>query len=352
MSAVSIHKTPAGTWKVRWRDATGAHSRTFRLKDDAKDYEADLRRGVAAATSGGRITVKAWSEMWLDSAVNLGPGGRQAYTWELARIIPALGDLRLVDVTAARVSRFLADEAAAGYAPSTVHRRYRTLRRMFGVAVAQGRLAANPCAQVDPPRVPRSEMLYLTAEELDRLAGAVADRYVALVLVAGWGGLRWSELVGLRRRNVDDGRVHVREQLVWRTGTGWDRCQPKTDQSVRSVTLPRSVADTLDVHLAEFTRADRDALVFTNGRGGPLGSSSFRSHHWKPALERADVDPALRFHDLRHTAVALAIAAGAHPKSIQARMGHSSITVTLDRYGHLFPDLDDRLADALDALRS
>ena len=74
----------------------------------------------------------------------------------------------------------------------------------------------------------------------------------------------------------------------------------------------------------------------------PLISSSFWQHHFQPALRAGGV--ACRFHDLRHTSVALAIAEDAHPKAIQARMGHSSINVTLDRYGHLLPELDEAIA--------
>ena len=84
--------------------------------------------------------------------------------------------------------------------------------------------------------------------------------------------------------------------------------------------------------------------MFTTAAGTPISHSSFQTHHFKPALKAAGVEA--RFHDLRHTSVALAIAAGAHPKAIQMRMGHSSITVTLDRYGHLFPELDEAIADA------
>jgi integrase len=81
-------------------------------------------------------------------------------------------------------------------------------------------------------------------------------------------------------------------------------------------------------------------------RWTPLTHSSFQTHHFRKAQEKAGVR--CRFHDLRHTSVALAIAAGAHPKAIQVRMGHSSITVTLDRSGHLFPELDEAIATAFD----
>ena len=101
----------------------------------------------------------------------------------------------------------------------------------------------------------------------------------------------------------------------------------------------------LERHLAD--RPDgKDELVFATRVGTPLQHASFQTSVWKKALAAAGVK--CRFHDLRHTSVALAIAAGAHPKAIQVRMGHSTITVTLDRYGHLFPELDEAIAVAFD----
>ena len=101
----------------------------------------------------------------------------------------------------------------------------------------------------------------------------------------------------------------------------------------------------LERHLAD-RPDDKDELVFTTTAGTPLQHSSFQTHVWKKALAAAGVK--CRFHDLRHTSVALAIASGAHPKAIQVRMGHSTISVTLDRYGHLFPELDEAIAVAFD----
>lgn len=114
-------------------------------------------------------------------------------------------------------------------------------------------------------------------------------------------------------------------------------------------------------HLKEFPPVD--GLVFTSSQGGPL-RRNFYKRHYLPAL-RASVDaqlclcdrtscsdrhtPLYRFHDLRHTCAALLIAQGAHPKEIQERLGHSTIRITFDRYGHLFPSLDERLKDGLDA---
>ena len=91
-------------------------------------------------------------------------------------------------------------------------------------------------------------------------------------------------------------------------------------------------------------------LIFVGRDGAPLRRTNFRKRHWIPSLERAGLPLDVRFHDLRHTCAAILIAQQAHPKEIQARLGHSSITTTLDRYGHLFPSLDDRLRTGLDEL--
>jgi integrase len=92
--------------------------------------------------------------------------------------------------------------------------------------------------------------------------------------------------------------------------------------------------------------------VFTAPKGGPLRHHNFYQRLFCPALARAGLPEQIRFHDLRHTCASLLIAQGAHPKAIQAHLGHSSIQVTMDRYGHLLPDVLEHLADRLDAARA
>jgi integrase len=92
-----------------------------------------------------------------------------------------------------------------------------------------------------------------------------------------------------------------------------------------------------------------EAFVFTAPEGGPLRVHGFRARVWRPATRAAGLE-GLRIHDLRHTAVALWIAAGANPKEVSARAGHASVGFTLDRYGHLYPEADSALRDRLDAL--
>ncbi len=117
----------------------------------------------------------------------------------------------------------------------------------------------------------------------------------------------------------------------------------------RTVVIPRFLRDLLAEHLAGQAGDGRDSFVFSGRAGGLLRNSNFRQRVWQPAVRALGLPSDLRIHDLRHTCAALLIAQGAHPKAIQAQLGHSSIQVTLDLYGHLFPDDMDRLASQLDA---
>ena len=122
---------------------------------------------------------------------------------------------------------------------------------------------------------------------------------------------------------------------------------PKTRAGRRIVTLPRSVVEELAEHLGPVGEAD--GWVFTADKGGVLRPSNFRVKEWLPAVRAAGQAP-LRPHDLRHTAVALWIAAGANPKEVSVQAGHTSVAFTLDRYGHLCEGHDAELRDRLDVM--
>jgi integrase len=296
------------------------------------------------------IALEHWAGTFLTFAQSLSPTTVQTYRRDLERyLLPRFGAVRLGRLSPEEIEIWLNDELANGLAPSSVHRHYRTLRRVLQTAVEKDRLLSNPCDRVRPPKVPKRPMTVLTWEQAVALAEAHSERYHTLIYVAVDTGMRWGELVGLRRRSVDIGRrkIQVVEQLVQLDDGSRIRRQPKTAAGVRTVTVSASVVAMVADHLDRFVAPEPDALVFTNGAGRPLSHSSFQTHHFKRAQLAAGVS--CRFHDLRHTSVALAIAEGAHPKAIQARMGHSSITVTLDRYGHLFPELDEAIATAFDA---
>ena len=342
-----------GKYRVRYRDPSGRpRSKTFIRKADADRYarevEVDKDRGAWIDPRKSSMSLHAWSETFLTSALSLSPTSVQTYRRDLELyVLPALGDRRLAHLHAEEIEQWLVAELARGLSPSSVHRHYRTLRRVLQAAVEKDRLQVNPCTKVRPPRVPTRPMAILTWTQCVALAEAHPEHLRPMIYLALDSGMRWSELVGLRRGQVDVARhkVRVTEQLLRLNDGTWIRRPPKTSAGVRSITISASTAAMLERHLAD-RPDDEDALVFSTRVGTPLQHSSFQTSVWKKALSAAGVK--CRFHDLRHTSVALAIAAAAHPKAIQVRMGHSTITVTLDRYGHLFPELDEAIAIAFD----
>lgn len=149
------------------------------------------------------------------------------------------------------------------------------------------------------------------------------------------------------RFNPETAEVEVVETIVELRGKLLPPGPPKTKAGRRSVKLPQSVANELAEHIMRQGLHESD-LIFQAPKGGPL-RKTFRPRFWLPALEAADLAP-LRFHDLRHTAIAFWIAVGADPKRIAVRAGHSSVAVVLDRYGHLFPKGEEELTERLDAV--
>jgi integrase len=192
-----------------------------------------------------------------------------------------------------------------------------------------------------------SEARFLTHDQLADLADAAGD-YRTLVLTLGYCGLRWGEAAGLRVGHVDclRGRMQVVESVAEVNGRivfG----SPKSHQH-RSVPVPRFLRDELMAATAGKSPGD---LVFASPTGTVLRLSNFRNRVFDGAARAAALD-GLTPHELRHTSASLAIAAGASIKGVQRMLGHKSATLTLDRYGHLFGDELDLVAERLDVHRA
>jgi integrase len=194
-------------------------------------------------------------------------------------------------------------------------------------------------------------MAFLDAAEVERLADAIDTRYRVLVLAAAYTGARASELAALRvkRLNLLRGTMEVVESVTEVDGKQvWGAT--KTYEA-RTVRLPRFLVEELAAYLADRPHG-HDDLVFTSPEGGPLRQTTFMSRVFRPAVEAAGLPDGLRFHDLRHTAASLMIASGASVKAVQRTLGHATAAMTLDRYGHLYPDELESLADRLDQARA
>lgn len=329
---------------------------TFASRADAETWlttqQGDIIRGTWKRDDRGRMTLRTYAIKWLGGRTDLKPRTTALYAGLLDRhILPDLGDLRLRDLTQVDVREwFAALDARTG--PTARAQSYRVLRTVLGQAQRDGEIEANPCQIRKAGIVHAAERPVPTLREVHRLADDVPPRYRALVLVAAYGGLRFSELVALTRADVQvpvDGvpKVRVRRALHrlngrWLTGT------PKSSAGVRTVALPEFLGPVLVDHLGRFVPVSDVALVFGTKSGKPLSSASF-GKTWRRVREDADL-PDFHFHDLRHAAATLAAQSGATLKDTMARLGHSTPRAALI-YQHAASDRDEAIAKALEQAR-
>ena len=345
-------------WQVRYRDPSGRErARSFLRKVDASRFavtvEADRLRGEWTDPRLAKTTVVEWSDRWLRTKASLKPKTLAGYESHLrAHVLPAFGNYELRHLDRMAVEEWVADLRASGLGPSTVRQARQALNSMMKLAVEAGYLLVNPVTGVRVARQPDREMLFLSAGEVERLATAMRHSYGTLVYLLAYGGLRWGEAVAVRRKRCDllRSRIEVAESLS--EAHGRLHFGPTKTYRRRMVIIPGFLRELMAEHLARDVDEDPDALVFTSPQGRPLRNSNFRRQVWYQAVADAGLPDGLRVHDLRHTCSSLLIAQGAHPKAIQVHLGHSSIAVTMDRYGHLFPSDMEALAVALDGARS
>ncbi len=345
-------------WRVRYRDPTGRErSRSFVRKADADRFmatiQADLVRGEWTDPRLSRTILAEWSERWMVTKSHLKPKTLAGYRSNLnAHVLPTFGAYQLRHIDRMAVEEWLAELQASGLGPSGVRQAHQVLNAMLALAVDAGYLTSNPVDGTSTPRLPNAGMLFLDADQVDRLADTIQEPYGTLVYVLAYGGLRWGEAAALRRKRCDlaRSRIDVVESLADVGGHLY--FGPTKNHRGRIVAIPRFLRDRLDQHLARHVPDEPDALVFTTRAGTPLRNSNFRRQVWYRAVESAGFPEGLRIHDLRHTCASLLAAAGATPKAVQVHLGHSSISVTMDRYTHLFPSDVDDLVRRLDDIRT
>lgn len=353
-----IRKLPSGRWQARYpgrsgRDVTAPM--TFATKGDAARWlvkvEADLARGRYFDPAAGQVTLQQWAEQWLarpGKRANSIARDRQA----LAVFTTHLGSLPLAAITPMHVQ---AEVDARGQAVSraTLVRDVGALRAALNAAVDADVIERSPARKIALPRVRPPERELLSPDELVRLADTVPNRYRALVLVGGVLGLRWGEAIGLRACDVDFMRRTVTVAQVVEEIAGRVRVVPgeaKTTGSLRTLAVPPFLIDEIGHHLREHRSdaiGDRLALVFVGPRGGIL-RRRFAERTFRPAVERAGLNPSLTFHGLRHVAMSTLVDENVHPRVMQGRAGHASSKLTMELYAHVTDDADREAANALE----
>jgi integrase len=329
---------------------------TFDTKMDAEAWLTDERRIVASgnwiAPKRRREAIEAllpptfgeYADGWLKSRT-LRDRTRHHYRQLIHRQLLSFEQLRLTEITPTVVRNWYT-ELGPG-TPVLRSHAYGLLRTILSSAVAEQLIPTNPCVLRGAGSAKTAHQARpATLPELTTLTAHMPDRLQLAVLVAAWCGLRFGELIELRRSDIDlKARViHVRRAAYRVPGNRVAIGKPKSDAGIRDVAIPPHLVPEIKRHLTEHVSFGRDALLFPGSHGAHLAPSALYRHFYpaRNAAGRRD----LRWHDLRHTGATLAAATGASLAELMARLGHSTAGAAM-RYQHAAQDRDHVIAEAL-----
>jgi integrase len=367
----SIHRRKSGGWCAQFTVYTAKGRRRKTLYGTTRaEVAAKLTRAVADREQGlgfnaDNVTLENFLKRWLSDSVrdSVRPITYEGYARQIRNhITPALGWLRLKALTSAHLRGLYREKLDSGLSPRTVQYIHVTLHKALKQAVNDGLVPRNVAEAVKAPQVRREEIKPLSPEQARTLLKAAReDRIEALYVLAVTAGLRQGELLGLKWEDVDLNRsvLQVRCTLAGTRGGSPVFGIPKTPKSRRGVRLTAGATEALRRHRTAQKEQRRKlgtlwqdhGLVFTTQIGTPLNRHNVTTRSFKPLLKQTGL-PEIRFHDLRHTCATLMLVGGIHPKVVQEMLGHANVTITLDTYSHLLPDMQDIAVEKLDELLS
>jgi integrase len=378
-----IRQRSPGSFELRYTlgtdRATGKRRTvTTTVTGNRRAAEKELRRLLRSLDTGehidpSRMTVRQWLTTWLATVrEEVAPKSHERYSEIIENfLIPALGNLSLVKLAPSDIQQAYnawatggrRDRKAGGLSARTRRHIHRILRSALARAVEQQLLARNPADVLARhlPKVERREMVTLTAKQAAQLLNAIkAKRIYWPVLIALATGMRRGEILALRWKNIDLDRGVTRiVESVEQTKASLRFKAPKTEKA-RAVILPSFVVEELcrlkrqqaEELLALGVRQSGETLACGRPDGDPMPPRSL-THEFAKVAGRVNDVPRVRFHDLRHSHATQLLSAGVHPKVAQERLGHSSISTTLDLYSHVSETMQEDAAAKLDtAFRS
>jgi integrase len=342
----------AQAWSPRDRKRL---TRTFPTLAGARSWRYDALVGLRHGTlrAAGSVTLRQAADEWL-AAAQAGlvrnrsgdpykPSALRGYEQSLrTRLLPALGGAKLSDIRRSDVQRLVNRMMADGLGASTVRNSLMPLRAIYRQALALDEVAVNPTAGVHLPAVRGKRERIAEPAEAARLIAALPQRDRAVWATAMYAGLRSGELQALTDELVDLDSNVIRVQWSWDPKEG--RVAPKSRAGRRTVPVPSALRKQLLEH--RLARGRRGGLFFGRPDGRPFSNQSL-SQRAARIWRAVGLDP-IGLHECRHTFASLMIAAGVNAKALSTFLGDASVTITLDRYGHLFPGSEQEAAGLLD----
>ena len=360
-----IRKRGKGSWELTidlGRDAQGKRQRKFdTVRGKRADADRRLRELVGTLDKGtpldtGKINVEDYLQRWhLDYATpNTRPRTAERYMVDIRNnLVPHLGHLPLTKLSSNDVRSMEAAMLARGLSPRTVQHAHRVLSEALKHAVEWGLLFHNPCDAVRPPRQVRYEVKMPDPATVHLLLDMARETPLGTAFhFLAYTGVRRGEACGLMWSDIDlvAATAAIQRSAVRITGKGLVMLPPKTERGRRAIALDPETVDILRAHNGEqlIHRTELGNLykntghVFTRLTGAPLDPYVL-TDTWRHLVAKAGV-PHIRLHDLRHFHASVLLQANTHPKIVQERLGHASISITLDTYSHLIPSLQEQAA--------
>jgi integrase len=321
-------------------------------KKDANIKKGELEKSVRRKTY---ITPKklplfpAVAGDWLNNKLNIRDNTKEGYKGHLENHLnPHFEGLKIDQITYTEVEKYVNATLKKGTSPATLRKILVTLSGVMKYAMKHRYIDHNPVREIERPADVQNgdsnnDLCILRPEEIKALVDAAdTQKDRALFMTAALTGMRQGEILGLKWTDIDwvNNQIHVKR--TFNHGKFYD---PKSRTSRRSVDLAPELVKELKLWQLACPKGELD-LVFPNDKGTPENKGNLTKRRFHPALATADL-PHMRFHDLRHTYCALLLDQGENIKYIQRQMGHSSIQVTLDIYGHLMEDVNQAAAAKL-----
>jgi len=347
---------------ARYRAPDGTErSRAFDMRKDAERFATDQENRKLSGTwtdpRRGRETLGTFYDRWRiesEARNRPAPSTRAKYQgiWDLY-ISPSLGGCALARITRKHVRDLV--EVAAERSPSQAQEVLKLVRMLLNRALDEELISRNPATGIRAPVADRSHVRVLKPWELEAVAANLPERWRAFVLLGAYASLRWSELVAIKRNDIDmeERTLRIDEKVVEVRGR-FEWGEPKTKESARTVHLPDVAVKPLAQHLLRFAplRLPEDArlegLVFYGDRKGPVRRHVFRPI-WDRACRAAGLDD-IRPEWLRHTGASLAYAASKDMKAVASRLGHTSTRMMDTVYVEVYSEVSRQIADAIDVL--
>lgn len=346
------------TWMIDYIDCFGDRKRQtgFKTKTDA---EITLTKILSSINDGNYVaqnnktTFEEAAQLYIELHVEVyckssTTDGYKGYLKN--HILPYFGQMRLIDISHMIIQRFVMIKTKEGLSNQTINHLIILMGAIFNKMVDDNVVAKNPVAKIKKLKLITQEMRFLEKKEIFAVLNTAKVHYpefYPLLFTAIFTGMRQGELLGLQwdKINWQTGKIFV--NVSFHKG---HLSTPKTQNSIRRIEMSKELTKVLKEWKLRCPHSDKN-LIFPNQNGNHIDANNMIKRQFLPVFRKAGIEKT-RFHDLRHTFASLLIADNVTPKYIKSQMGHSSINVTMDRYGHLLPEVYEKGINALDSMFS